>query len=69
MVRGKVKFFDDTKGWGFISGDNGDSYFVHHRDICVDGWRTLSEGQLVEFDVETTDRGRKAANVYVIVEG
>jgi len=64
MSKGKVKYFNDLKGWGFISseGDNKDVY-VHYTEIQMNGFKTLKEGQQVHFDVVDTGRGLKAQNV------
>jgi CspA family cold shock protein len=61
--RGSVKYFNETKGYGFIRDDQGEEFFVHHSAIQGDGFRTLSEGQVVEFDPIEGQRGRLAANV------
>ena len=63
MARGKVKWFNDAKGYGFIEQESGDDVFVHFTAIQGDGFRTLVEGQPVEFDVESGDKGVHAANV------
>ncbi|MCL1036618.1 cold-shock protein [Shewanella corallii] len=61
---GSVKWFDETKGFGFIAQDNGGAdVFVHFRAIAVDGFKTLAEGQRVEFNVEQGNKGLQAANV------
>ena len=60
---GKVKWFNDTKGFGFIQQDNGHDVFVHYSSITGDGRKTLAEGQLVKFDVVEGEKGPKAANV------
>ena len=62
MVRtqGKVKWFNDLKGFGFISGVEGQDIFVHHTAIQSEGYRSLKEGELVEFDVEPGPKGLKA---------
>jgi cold shock protein len=60
---GTVKWFNDSKGYGFISRDSGDDVFVHYSDVQGGGFRSLREGQKVEFSVEQGDKGPKAANV------
>jgi CspA family cold shock protein len=63
MANGTVKWFNDSKGFGFISQENGDDVFVHHTAIQADGFKSLAEGDQVSFDVEEGDKGKKAANV------
>lgn len=63
MTRGTVKWFNDSKGYGFISRPAGDDIFVHFSSIQGEGFRTLAEGQEVEFEVQDTDRGPQATNV------
>ncbi len=63
MTRGTVKWFNDSKGYGFISRPSGGDVFVHFSSIQGDGFRTLTEGDEVEFEVQETDRGLQAANV------
>jgi CspA family cold shock protein len=64
MARGKVKWFNDAKGFGFISNDDGSGdVFAHFSAIASDGFKSLAEGDVVEFDVETSEKGPKAANV------
>ncbi|WP_434361385.1 cold-shock protein [Parasalinivibrio latis] len=60
---GTVKWFNEEKGFGFISQENGPDVFVHFRAITGDGFRTLKEGQPVEFDIEQGQKGPQAANV------
>ncbi len=60
---GTVKWFNDAKGYGFISRETGDDVFVHHSAIEGDGFHTLRENQQVEFNVVQGDKGLKAANV------
>ncbi|GEB35123.1 MULTISPECIES: cold shock domain-containing protein [Brevibacillus] len=62
-MQGKVKWFNAEKGFGFIERENGDDVFVHFSAIQTDGFRTLEEGQAVEFDIVEGDRGPQAANV------
>lgn len=63
MNTGKVKWFSAEKGYGFVITDEGVEIFVHFSAINVDGFKTLSEGQAVTFDIESDDRGQKAVNV------
>ena len=66
---GTVKWFNDSKGYGFISRDSGDDVFVHYSDVQGSGFRSLREGQKVEFSVEQGDKGPKAANVRPLDDG
>ncbi|UCD23629.1 MAG: cold-shock protein [Gemmatimonadota bacterium] len=64
MPRGKVKWFNDAKGYGFIEQEEGgDDVFVHFSAIQAEGFRTLREGQEVEFELKTGDKGLNAQNV------
>ena len=63
MANGTVKWFNDAKGYGFISQEGGEDVFVHHTAIQMDGFRTLTEGEKVEFDVTQGPKGLQAANV------
>ncbi len=63
MARGKVKWFNDSKGYGFIAQSSGEDVFVHFSSIEGGGFRTLAEGEEVEFEAETTDRGLQATHV------
>jgi CspA family cold shock protein len=64
MAKGKVKWFNDQKGFGFITPDDGGKdLFVHHSEIKVEGFRTLKEGQPVDYDVAESPKGPKATNV------
>ena len=62
-TQGKVKWFNDVKGFGFISGEGGQDIFVHHTAILAEGYRSLKEGDMVEFDLEPGPKGLKAVNV------
>ena len=67
MAKGKIKWFNDQKGFGFIqSDDGGEDVFVHHSVIQMDGYRTLQEGQPVEFEVESGAKGLKATSVKAV---
>jgi len=63
IYTGKVKWFNDQKGFGFIEREDGDDVFVHFSAIQSDGFKSLEEGQDVEFEVVKGDRGPQAANV------
>ncbi len=63
MANGTVKWFNDKKGFGFISQDNGQDVFVHQTSIQTDGFRTLAEGDKVEFEVIKDQKGYKATKV------
>ncbi len=66
MQNGTVKWFSDSKGFGFISQENRDDVFVHHTAIQSDGFKSLSEGDRVEFEVEQGQKGSKASKVVKI---
>ncbi len=66
MATGTVKFFNNEKGFGFISRESGDDVFVHYSNISGDGYKSLEEGQNVEFDVAPGRKGEEAQNVRVI---
>ncbi len=63
MEKGTVKWFNAEKGYGFISRENGDDVFVHFSAITMDGFKTLEEGQTVEFEIVQGDKGPQATNV------
>ena len=63
MAEGTVKWFNDAKGFGFISQDNGPDVFVHFSSIQGDGFKSLAEGERVTFDVEDGPKGLQASNV------
>lgn len=64
MASGKVKWWDNRKGFGFITEDTGQDVFVHHRGIKGDGFKVLHEGEEVIFDVVASEKGPKAENVH-----
>jgi CspA family cold shock protein len=66
VPEGKVKWFNEKKGFGFIEQDGGKDLFVHYSAITSEGFKTLSEGQRVSFEVEDTPKGPKAKNVQVL---
>lgn len=66
--RGKVKWFNSEKGYGFIARDDGRDVFVHYSAIQMEGFKTLEEGMLVEFDIVEGARGAQAANVVKAAE-
>ena len=63
MSEGTVKWFNDAKGFGFLSQDGGPDVFVHHSEIRADGFRTLAEGDRVQFEIADSPKGPRAANV------
>jgi len=62
-MKGLVKWFNDTKGFGFITLEDGGEVFVHYSSIITDGYKTLAEGEEVEFEVRQGPKGLQAANV------
>ena len=65
-VQGKVKWFNASKGYGFIEREGGEDVFVHYSSIQADGYRSLNEGQRVEFTIEQSPKGLQASNVITI---
>jgi CspA family cold shock protein len=65
MATGTVKWFNESKGFGFISQQEGEDVFVHFRSILGSGFKTLTEGQTVEFEIENGPKGLQATNVSV----
>jgi CspA family cold shock protein len=63
MPEGRVKWFNEQKGYGFISRDDGDDVFVHYSEIVADGFKTLTENQEVSFDLKEGPKGLQAVNV------
>ncbi len=66
MPVGKVKWFDERKGYGFISRDDGDDVFVHYSEIESEGFKTLTENQEVSFELKEGPKGLQASNVRII---
>jgi CspA family cold shock protein len=65
-IQGTVKWFNAGKGYGFIARDDGEDIFVHYSALQSDGYRTLNEGQRVEFSIERSPKGLKASNVVTL---
>ncbi len=65
-MKGTVKFFNNTKGWGFITGEDGQEVFVHFSGLNMEGYKTLEEGQTVEYEVSDGQKGPQAVNVTVV---
>jgi CspA family cold shock protein len=63
MERGTVKWFNNAKGYGFITRENGEDLFVHFKSIVMDGYKSLKQGDAVQFDVEQGAKGLQAVNV------
>jgi len=66
MAKGTVKWFNESKGYGFLSQDDGKDVFVHHSGIAGDGFKTLFEGDRVEFSIEQSEKGPRAVSVRTI---
>ncbi len=66
MAQGTVKWFSNEKGYGFIAREGGEDVFVHHSAIEMEGYRSLTEGQRVEFEVVQGQKGLQAANVHLL---
>ncbi|MFC1709325.1 cold-shock protein [Candidatus Omnitrophota bacterium] len=63
MAKGTVKWFNNSKGYGFITPESGSDVFVHHSAIQSDGFKSLDEGQVVEFEIQQGPKGEQAVNV------
>ena len=66
MAKGVVKWFNNSKGYGFITPESGKDVFVHHSAIQGDGYKSLDEGQAVEFEIQQGPKGEQAVNVVKI---
>ena len=66
MAQGTVKWFNDQKGFGFITASDGKDYFVHHSSIVGEGFKTLPEGQQVQFEIVKGEKGPKAVQVTIV---
>ena len=66
MDKGTVKWFSNQKGYGFITAENGKEIFVHHSSINSEGYKTLQQGQAVEFEIVQSPKGEQAANVTAV---
>lgn len=66
MRKGTVKWFNNQKGYGFIIAEDGEEIFVHYSGILGDGYKTLTEGDTVEFEVAGTEKGDQAVNVKLV---
>mgnify|MGYP001623382656 CR=1 FL=1 len=66
MQKGKLKWFNDRKGFGFLINDNGEDVFVHYSQIKKDGFKTLKEDDIIEYDEIVTDKGLQAQNVTIL---
>ncbi|MDY6820980.1 MAG: cold shock domain-containing protein [Deferribacterota bacterium] len=64
--KGKVKWFNDSKGYGFVTGNNGSDVFVHYSAIAMKGFKTLKEGDEVTFDIIDGPKGPQASNVIIV---
>jgi cold shock protein len=65
-LTGKTKWFDPKKGWGFVTSDDGQDYFLHYAQLQVEGFKTTNQGDVVEFEVTQGEKGPMAANVVIV---
>ena len=68
-MEGKVKWFDSKKGYGFIIAEDGKEVFVHYTGIVKEGFKALTEGQLVTYEIGSGDKGEQAVNVQIVPKG
>ena len=68
-MKSRVKWFNDAKGYGFIENNEFEDVFVHYSQIREDGYKSLTSGDMVQFDLVTTDKGYQAQNVSLIMDG
>ena len=69
MAEGKVKWFNNTKGYGFVNlDDDTEDYFVHYSSIKMDGYKSLKAGQAVTFEIDASEKGKNAINVKLVFE-
>ena len=68
-MNGKVKWFDSKKGYGFIIAEGGKEIFVHYTGIVKEGFKALTEGQLVTYEIGSGDKGEQAVNVQIVPKG
>jgi cold shock protein len=66
MIQGTVKWFNESKGFGFLSHEGGPDVFVHHSEIKAEGFRTLNEGDKVQFEITQSPKGPRASNVTLV---
>jgi CspA family cold shock protein len=66
MIQGTVKWFNESKGFGFLSHEGGPDVFVHHSEIKAEGYRTLNEGDKVQFEITQSPKGPRASNVTLV---
>ena len=66
MIEGTVKWFNESKGFGFLSHEGGPDVFVHHSEIRAEGYRSLNEGDKVQFEITQSPKGPRASNVTLI---